>query len=133
MGKTHLLQAIGHEVSVKTDKVLYVSCEKFANDYIYSVKTGKAKEFKDRYRNVDLLLIDDVHFMAGKDGTQQEFFHTFNELHHADKQIVLTSDRQPKSIPALEKRLLSRFEWGMIVDVTQPDIETLVAILESSI
>ena len=131
LGKTHLLQAIGHDVSVKTDKVLYVSCEKFANDYINSVKTGKAKEFKDRYRNVDLLLIDDVHFMAGKDGTQQEFFHTFNELHQADRQIVLTSDRQPKAIPSLEKRLLSRFEWGMIVDVTQPDIETLVAILET--
>ena len=131
LGKTHLLQAIGHDVSIKTDKVLYVSCEKFTNDYIDSVKNGKAKEFKERYRNVDLLLIDDVHFMAGKDGTQQEFFHTFNELHNADRQIVLTSDRQPKSIPSLEKRLLSRFEWGMIVDVTQPDIDTLVAILET--
>ncbi len=131
LGKTHLLQAIGHEVSSKTDKVLYVSCEKFSNDYINAVKNGRAKEFKDRYRNVDLLLVDDVHFMAGKDGTQQEFFHTFNELHNADRQIVLTSDRQPKAIPSLEKRLLSRFEWGMIADVTQPDIETLVAILET--
>lgn len=131
LGKTHLLQAIGNEVSIKTDKILYASCEKFANDYINSVKSGKAKEFKDRYRNVDLLLIDDVQFMAGKDGTQQEFFYTFNELHQANRQIVLTSDRQPKSIPALEKRLLSRFEWGMIADVTRPDIDTLVAILET--
>ncbi|HAM88063.1 MAG: Chromosomal replication initiator protein DnaA [Candidatus Falkowbacteria bacterium GW2011_GWC2_38_22] len=131
LGKTHLLQAIGHEVSKKTDKILYVTSEKFSNDYINSVKSGNAKEFKDRYRNVDLLLLDDVQFMAGKDGTQQEFFHTFNELHQANKQIVLTSDRQPKSIPALEKRLLSRFEWGMIADVTRPDLETMIAILET--
>lgn len=131
LGKTHLLQAIGHEVSSRLNTILYVTCEKFTNDYIQSVKMGKAKDFKDRYRNVDLLLIDDIQFMAGKDGTQEEFFHTFNELHQTNKQIILTSDRPPKSIPALEKRLLSRFEWGMIADVTQPDIETRVAILES--
>jgi chromosomal replication initiator protein len=131
LGKTHLLQAIGHEVSRRTNKVLYITCEKFTNDYINAVKTGKGKEFKDHYRNVDLLLIDDIQFMAGKDGTQEEFFHTFNELHQTNKQIVLTCDRPPKSIPALEKRLLSRFEWGMIADITQPDIETRVAILES--
>lgn len=131
LGKTHLLQGIGHEVSKRTNKILYVSCEKFTNDYIQSVKNGQAKEFKDRYRNVDLLLIDDIQFMAGKDGTQEEFFHTFNELHQGNKQIVLTSDRPPKSIPALEKRLLSRFEWGMIADITQPNIETRVAILEA--
>ncbi|MFA6989295.1 MAG: chromosomal replication initiator protein DnaA [Candidatus Gastranaerophilaceae bacterium] len=131
LGKTHLLQAIGHEVSKNTNNILYVTCEKFTNDYIQSVKIGKAKEFKDRYRNVDLLLIDDIQFMAGKDGTQEEFFHTFNELHQTNKQIILTSDRPPKSIPALEKRLLSRFEWGMIADVTQPDIETRVAILSA--
>lgn len=131
LGKTHLLQAIGHEVCKRTNKILYVTCEKFTNDYIQSVKSGQAKEFKDRYRNVDLLLIDDIQFMAGKDGTQEEFFHTFNELHQTNKQIVLTSDRPPKSIPALEKRLLSRFEWGMIADIAQPDTETRIAILEA--
>ncbi len=131
LGKTHILQAIGHELSKKTDKIMYVSCEKFTNDYIHSVRNGQAKEFKDRYRNVDLLMIDDIQFMAGKDGTQEEFFHTFNELHQTNKQIIITSDRPPKSIPALEKRLLSRFEWGMIADVVQPDIETRMAILES--
>lgn len=131
LGKTHLLQAIGHEVSKKTDKILYVTCEKFTNDYIQAVKSGQAKDFKERYRNVDILLIDDIQFMAGKDGTQEEFFHTFNELHQGNRQIIITSDRPPKSIPALEKRLLSRFEWGMIADVAAPDIETRVAILES--
>ncbi len=131
LGKTHLLQAIGHEVGKKTNKILYVTCEKFTNDYVQSVKGGQAKDFKDRYRNVDLLLIDDIQFMAGKDGTQEEFFHTFNELHQTNKQIVLTSDRPPKSIPALEKRLLSRFEWGMIADIIQPNIETRIAILEA--
>jgi chromosomal replication initiator protein len=131
LGKTHLLQAIGHELTKTTDGVLYTTCEKFTNDYIQSVRNGKAKEFKDRYRNVDLLMIDDIHFMAGKDGTQEEFFHTFNDLHQTNKQIVITSDRPPKSIPSIEKRLLSRFEWGMIADITQPDVETRVAILES--
>lgn len=131
LGKTHLLQAIGHEVSKRTNKILYVTCEKFTNDYIQSVKNGEARDFKERYRNVDLLLIDDIQFMAGKDGTQEEFFHTFNELHQTNKQIVLTSDRQPQAIPALEKRLLSRFQWGMIADIGQPDIETRVAILEA--
>lgn len=131
LGKTHLLQAIGHELAKKTDKVVYVSSEKFTNDYIQSVRSGKAKDLKDKYRNVDLLLIDDIQFMAGKDGTQEEFFHTFNELHQTNRQIIITSDRPPKSIPALEKRLLSRLEWGMIADITTPDIETRVAILET--
>ncbi len=130
LGKTHLIQAIGHEVSQKTDKILYVTSEKFTNDYVQAVRNGQAKDFKDRYRNVDLLLIDDIQFMGGKDGTQEEFFHTFNELHQVNKQIVITSDRPPKSIVALEKRLLSRFEWGMIADIVQPDIETKLAILE---
>lgn len=130
LGKTHLLQAIGHSLSKNTDKILFITSEKFINDYIQAVRNGQAKEFKDRYRNVDVLLVDDIQFMAGKDGSQEEFFHTFNELHQNNKQIVLTSDRQPKAIPALEKRLLSRFEWGMIADVGQPDVETRMAILE---
>lgn len=130
LGKTHLLQAVGHELSKRTDKILYVSSEKFTNDYIHAVKQGNINEFKNKYRTADLLLIDDIQFMAGKDGTQEEFFHTFNELHQTNKQIVLTSDRPPKSIPALEKRLLSRFEWGMIADVAAPDTETRLAILE---
>lgn len=131
LGKTHLLQAIGHELAKKTDKILYVSCERFTNDYVQAVRNGQAKDFKDHYRNVDLLLIDDIHFMGGKDGTQEEFFHTFNELHQTNKQIVISSDRPPKAIPALEKRLLTRFEWGMIADVSSPDLETRIAILET--
>ncbi len=130
LGKTHLLQAIGNAVSKKTDKILYTTSEKFTNNYIQAVTTGKAKEFKNLYRNVDLLLVDDVQFMGGKDGTQEEFFHTFNELLQNDKQIVLTSDRAPKAIPAIEKRLVSRFEAGMVADIGKPDIETKIAILE---
>ncbi|MDO9399286.1 MAG: chromosomal replication initiator protein DnaA [bacterium] len=131
LGKTHLLQGIGHELAKKTNKILYVSSEKFTNDYINAVRSGQAKEFKDLYRNVDLLLIDDIQFMGGKDGTQQEFFHTFNDLHQTNKQIVISSDRPPKAIPALEKRLSSRFEWGMTVDISAPDLETRIAILEA--
>lgn len=131
LGKTHLLQGIGHKLSKITDKILYVSCEKFTNDYVQAVRNGHAKDFKDHYRNVDLLLIDDIQFMGGKDGTQEEFFHTFNELHQTNKQIVISSDRPPKAIPALEQRLLTRFEWGMIADITQPDLETRMAILET--
>jgi chromosomal replication initiator protein len=131
LGKTHLLQAIGNELAKKTDKILYTTSEKFTNNYIQAVTGGKAKEFKNLYRNVDLLLIDDIQFMGGKDGTQEEFFHTFNELQQNDKQIVMTSDRPPKSIPAIEKRLISRFESGMVADVGKPDIETKVVILEN--
>ncbi len=130
LGKTHLLQAIGNAVAKKTNKILYATSEKFTNNYIQSVKSGKAKEFKNSYRNVDLLLVDDVQFMGGKDGTQEEFFHTFNELQQNDRQIVLTSDRPPKSIPAIENRLISRFESGMVADVGKPDLETKIAILE---
>ena len=129
LGKTHLLQAIGNELSKRTNKILYLTSEQFTNNYVQAIHNGNAKEFKDHYRNVDLLLVDDVQFMGGKDGTQQEFFHTFNELQQADKQIVLTSDKPPKSIPALEKRLISRFEAGMVADISQPDIETKIAIL----
>ncbi|MFH1632141.1 MAG: chromosomal replication initiator protein DnaA [bacterium] len=132
LGKTHLLHSIGNEmVSRKKDtRVLYVTCEQFTNDFIQAVRTGKAKEFKDRYRTVDLLLIDDIQFITGKEGTQEEFFHTFNELHNDNKQIVISSDRPPKAIAALEKRLLSRLEWGMLVDIGAPDLETRIAILQ---
>jgi chromosomal replication initiator protein len=130
LGKTHLLQAIGNEVAKSNKKILYTTSEKFTNNYIQAVQTGKAKEFKNLYRNVDLLMVDDVQFMGGKDGTQEEFFHTFNELQQNDKQIVMTSDRPPKSMPAIEKRLISRFESGMVADIGKPDVETKIAILE---
>jgi len=133
LGKTHLLQAIGNEALKREPaaKVLYVTCEKFTNEFIHAVKSGRGKEFKDTYRNVDLLLIDDIQFLTGKDGTQEEFFHTFNALHETNKQVVLTSDRPPKQIPALEHRLVSRFEWGMTADISSPDFETRIAILET--
>jgi chromosomal replication initiator protein len=133
LGKTHLLQAIGHHVlASRPDAVVrYVTCERFTNEFIQSVRGGRAKEFKDTYRNVDVLLVDDIQFISGKQGTQEEFFHTFNQLHQLNKQIILTSDRSPKDIQALESRLLSRFEWGMITDISTPDFETRVAILEA--
>jgi chromosomal replication initiator protein len=133
LGKTHLLQAVGNELLKRNPqtKVLYVTCERFTNDFIHAVRTGRAKEFKDLYRTVDLLLIDDIQFITGKEGTQEEFFHTFNALHQNNKQIVLSSDRPPKAIPALEQRLLSRFEWGMMADIGSPDFETRIAILEA--
>lgn len=133
LGKTHLTQAIGHamlEVNPQI-KILYVSSEKFTNEFVSAVKEGKAKEFKNRYRTVDLLLIDDIQFIGGKEQTQEEFFHTFNELHQQGKQVVLTSDRPPKAIPALEDRLRSRFEWGMIADISTPSMETRIAILQA--
>ncbi len=133
LGKTHLMQAIGHEILLhaKDKKVLYVTSEKFTNEFIQAVSRGSAEKFKNFYRGVDVLLIDDIQFLAGKEGTQEEFFHTFNALHQANKQVVVTSDRPPKSIPALEARLVSRFEWGMVADVAQPDLETRIAILEA--
>ncbi len=131
LGKTHLLQAIGHELIKSGKKVLYVTSEKFTNDYVEAVYHGRGNTFKSLYRNVDLLLIDDIQFMAGKDGTQQEFFHTFDQLHRANKQIVITSDRPPRSMKAVEARLITRFEWGMVADISQPDLETRMAILNT--
>lgn len=131
LGKTHLLQAIGHELIKSGKKVLYVTSEKFTNDYVDAVYHGRGNTFKSLYRNVDLLLVDDIQFMAGKDGTQQEFFHTFDQLHRANKQIVITSDRPPRSMKAVEARLITRFEWGMVADISQPDLETRMAILST--
>ncbi|KKW28914.1 MAG: Chromosomal replication initiator protein DnaA [Candidatus Uhrbacteria bacterium GW2011_GWD2_52_7] len=132
LGKTHLLHAIANEIRRKSSnvRILYVTCERFTNDFINAIRSGKGKEFKDRYRNVDLLLIDDIQFITGKEGTQEEFFHTFNALHQENKQIVVCSDRPPRSIAGLEKRLQSRLEWGMLVDVGTPDLETRIAILQ---
>ncbi|MDO8599105.1 MAG: chromosomal replication initiator protein DnaA, partial [bacterium] len=133
LGKTHLLQAVGTQVLSHLPQacIRYVTCEQFMNDFVNAVRANRGKEFHDRYRSCDLLLIDDIQFIAGKEGTQEAFFHTFNHLHQNDKQVVLTSDRPPKAIPALEARLLSRFEWGMIADVQNPDLETRIAILET--
>ena len=132
LGKTHLLQAVANELLRKNPQtnIMYVSAEKFTNDFITSLRNGSARDFQNRYRLIDALLIDDIQFIAGKDASQESFFHTFNELHQANKQVILTSDRPPKAIPALEDRLKSRFEWGMIVDVTAPDFETRAAILD---
>jgi chromosomal replication initiator protein len=132
LGKTHLMQGIAHHVLRKRPdtRILYVSAEQFINEVIQGIQTGKMQEFKHRYRNeVDLFLVDDVHFLEGKEQTQEEFFHTFNTLYELNKQIVLTSDRPPKEIPGLEARLVSRFEWGMVADIGQPDLEHRIAIL----
>lgn len=132
LGKTHLLQAIGNHILKLRPQIsiMYASAEKFTNDYISSMREGSAKNFQNRYRNIDILLIDDIQFISGKEKSQESFFHTFNELHQQNKQVVMTSDRPPKAIPALEDRLKSRFEWGMIVDVAPPDLETRIAILQ---
>ncbi|MEX2008361.1 MAG: chromosomal replication initiator protein DnaA [Candidatus Spechtbacterales bacterium] len=130
LGKTHLLQSIGNELS-KHKKVLYLTSEKFTNDFIYSVQNKTIEAFKDKYRKKDVLIIDDIQFIAGKEQTQEEFFHTFNTLHEHNKQIILSSDRPPKAIPTLEERLRSRFEGGMLVDIGAPDYETRLAILKT--
>jgi chromosomal replication initiator protein len=132
LGKTHLLHAVGHE-SMRLFPgltVLYLSSERFTNELINAIRYDRTAEFRRRYRTIDVLLIDDIHFLSGKERTQEEFFHTFNDLYESRKQIVLSSDRSPKEIPEIEERLRSRFEWGLIADIQPPDFETRVAILK---
>ena len=133
LGKTHLMHAIGNAVVVRfpRKKVVYATSEKFTNEFITSIQQGRIDDFRNRYRKIDILLVDDIQFIADKERTQEEFFHTFNTIHEDGKQIVISSDRPPKAIASLEERLRSRFEWGLIADLTQPDLETRIAILRA--
>lgn len=132
LGKTHLMQAVGNEIAKNNPdaKILYINTETFVKDYIESMRFKK-KGFSDKYRNVDVLIVDDMQFIAGKEKTQEEFFHTFNALHQSNKQVIISSDKPPKSIPTLTERLRSRFEWGMSIDIQMPDFETRCAIVQT--
>ena len=133
LGKTHLLQSIGNEVKnrKKFKKITYISCENFTNEFIHAIQDRKTKDFREKYRQVDVLIIDDIQFLAHKERTQEEFFHTFNALHENDKQIILSSDRPPKSLDSIDERLRSRFEGGMMADISYPDFELRIAILKA--
>jgi chromosomal replication initiator protein len=130
LGKTHLLQALCHLLQARRQKVVYLSCEDFTNHFINAIESGSLESFRYRYRHVDVLAIDDVHFLAEKDRTQEEFFHTFNTLYNQQKQIILSSDRHPKNISDLEERLVSRFKWGLVIRLDAPPLETRIAIVK---